>query len=692
MVIFENGKYHTVRTQEESMKLMEDELRGLSDEERQAFDQVLRELGGKAFQPKDPKAPAKPQLILSMLSEAEFIEPPVDLRTFVYDKYYLGNTCGDLWPALFEDLQAIFDGSYREVIFTGSIGWGKSYLTSIAFCRVLYELSLMRDPHKAFGLAPGTDISIVVLSVTEDLAKKVAFENIINKLKASPYFTERFPFHATQKEVRFPNDIWLAPRATTDTSALGLNVMSAWIDETDFIKAKGGNRARRRGAGTPTTIADALYTKLKARMQSRYGQQGKLPGFLFLVSSKNTSSSFSARLISNGMQDPELYVADHSTWEVKPEGSYSKDRFGVLVGNDQVASKILTPEEWNAYQVEKPEGCVLVEVPLELKKLFESNLEENIRDMAGVATISVAPFIQRREMILKAVENHTAFCKGKLVHPFSREMWEPGKGGEMVWSALCEDAPAGRRYRPGEMPVRPLVRPTAIRHVHIDPSLTGDCTGFCLAHIAGMKDVIRATPDGRQYRERAPIFFVDFLLGVVPPTGDEIILGDIRQFVYDFTAHGFKVSKVTLDGMQSADAIQILKRKGYDADRQSVDISPEAYINLKTALYEERVLMYGYEPLLKELREIQWDADRGKVDHPPTGSKDVADALAGCLFTLSEKPSHDPLPIMRIGVGDMSDLFDPERMLAMPGKPDRLADDPSSWRDIIPPFLPSLRG
>ncbi len=41
--------------------------------------------------------------------------------------------------------------------------------------------------------------------------------------------------------------------------------------------------------------------------------------------------------------------------------------------------------------------------------------------------------------------------------------------------------------------------------------------------------------------------------------------------------------------------------------------------------------------LWKELRKLERDPQKGKIDHPEEGSKDCADAVAGVVYVLSQK-------------------------------------------------------
>lgn len=630
MIKIKDGHARSERTEEEEEALLKRELETLTDAERATLELVLQELkGASAQQPADSK-------LLDFLGSAEYKTPPVDIRTFVKDHYYLGVTCDSIYPKLLDDLIELFEGgNYTEAVMSGSVGYGKTFFASVGICRVLYEISCMRDPHASFGLAKDTNIAITCFSVNEDLARKVAYENIVTKLKASPYFQEHFPFTPTKKEVRFPNNIWLAPRATTDTSALGLNTVSAFIDEGNFLE----NIKSR----SPESKAENLYTQVKRRIKSRFERRGKLPGMLFIVSSKRTDEDFTAKRIQASINDPTIFVRDYALWDVRPEEYFHAKKFKVLCGNAETSSKILTPEEIAKFEGrDAPEGCVIIDVPEDFRRDFEQNIEDSIRDLAGVATVAIRPFIQRREKIKEAIDP-------TMQHPFSTEVYDMSKGGVIMWDRLVKMKSERAPGRVEFQRLRPIINPHAARHVHIDIGLRKDALGLGMAHISGWKDVIRRSDDGREFVDRAPTYIVDFVLRVIPPMGGEIILSDVRHLVYDLSAHGFMITSVTLDSFQSTDSIQLFAAKGYKSSVISVDTTPVPYDMLKTALYENRIRMYPYAPLQEELTFLQEDYSRGKrkIDHPPHKSKDISDALAAVTYTLSQQKLVEPLPILR---------------------------------------------
>lgn len=664
-ITINNGRARSHRTTEEQEDLLRKDLEMLTPAERATLEIVLKEMQEKKATPDERK-------LIDLLGGAEYKTPPVDIRTFIKDPYYLGSTCDSVYPRLKDDLVELFEGGYYiEAIFTGSIGWGKTFIASIGLCRILYEISCMKDPHASFGLAKDTNIALVCFSVSESLAQKVVYENIVTKIKASPYFQEHFPFEPTKKELRFPNAVWVAPRASTDTSALGLNTIAGIIDETNFLPKK------KTQLGGEESKAESLYNTIKRRMKSRFERQGRLPGMLFVVSSKKTNDDFTAKRITESLNDPTTFVRDYALWDVKPEDYFKTKRFPVLCGNADTASKILSEDEFERYKDNVPEGSVIIEVPDDFKRDFEVDLEGAIRDIAGVATVAVHPFIQRREKIKEAIDPNAQ-------HPFTSVIYDMSKGGHFIWEQMValrtEKAPGRVEFQR----LRPIINPNAARHIHIDIGLRKDALGLCMGHVAGWKDVQRKTDDGRLFVERAPMYVIDLALRVIPPIGGEVLLSEVRHLVYDLTAHGYMITSITLDQFQSADSIQTFSSRGYNSSLISVDTTAGPYDNLKMSLYEDRVKMYHYQPLLDELTHLQEDlsGNRRKIDHPPNGSKDVSDAMAAILYTLSQQKLQQPLPILR-SLPYSSDAWMPEqRQAGMAGSLEAAGNS-----NLLPAFL-----
>lgn len=422
--------------------------------------------------------------------------------------------------------------------------------------------------------------------------------------------------------------------------------------------------------------AEVLYNAMQRRMKSRFERKGRLPGILFVVSSKQTNDDFTAKRIKESAKDPTVFVRDYALWDVKPDIYYSGDWFHVVVGNEQAPSRIIEAhEDIDEVKVTLPEDCVVIEVPEDFRGDFENDLEGAIRDLAGVATVSVSPYIQRRTKIIDAIRKD-------MRHPFSVQVYDPSQPGRFYWHKMlrsADDAEGG---------MRPILNPYAPRHIHIDPSMTGDSTGFAMGHISGWREVIRRDDEGNKYPERAPEVTFDVILKIVPPIGGEIVLGDVRKIVYQLSKHGFMITCVSIDSWNSADAIQKLSQRGFNAMQLSVDRTMGPYDLLKTGLYEDRVYYYEYEPLLQELRELEHDRLKRKVDHPLRGSKDVADAVAGVMWTLTENSSSLPLAILR-SAREHGDAWMQEHQQAALARSYGSEDVTEMSEDVtaLPPFL-----
>ena len=105
----------------------------------------------------------------------------------------------------------------------------------------------------------------------------------------------------------------------------------------------------------------------------------------------------------------------------------------------------------------------------------------------------------------------------------------------------------------------------------------------------------------------------------------------------------------------SVDTIQQLRKHGIEAEVVSVDKTTEPYDVLKAAMYEDRFRMQKHGVALQEFRTLQrvpHGKGKVKIDHPKRnpdgtpGSKDVADSIAGVVYSLTQRVPGRPMPPM----------------------------------------------
>ena len=546
-----------------------------------------------------------------------------------------------------------------------SIGYGKSTTGVLIMMRMIYEAVNLTDPQLSYGVPAGTQIHFVNFSIKVELARKVLFENIGEKLHSSQYFKE-VGFTMTKDEIRFPKGITIAAGTSTAAGALGLNTFGAIMDETDFYGDVRGGMKKDRVGGQVKDRAETIYTNIIRRMKSRFMEAGKLPGLLVILSSKRESSDFTERRLKHAREtnDPKVFYREYALWDMARE-KFSKQTFNVLVGNEVTQSRIMAPGE-EALGI--PEGTRIVQVPADFKDDFTRDVDGAIRDLAGISTVAVAPFIPMRERLSKMVD-------GAFQHPFASEQWTPGTPLRFDQTKLMSQDDKGHW--------RPICCPEQPRHTHIDASLNKLPTGFCIAHVCGMKEVPRREEVVEGVVpvviiQEVPRIRADILLQILPPKGEEIVLAEVCALVTLFRRRGIPIVSVSMDQYQSQMPLQVLEGEGFETSRISVE-NPQPYLTLKEAIYEERVLVYQFEVVLNELRQLEWNHVKFKVEKPSTGTKDVADSLAACVYHLTKEAPRGVVPPPSLGISVRNEAPGDAGASYVPG-------GSILWNDETPPF------
>ena len=172
-----------------------------------------------------------------------------------------------------------------------------------------------------------------------------------------------------------------------------------------------------------------------------------------------------------------------------------------------------------------------------------------------------------------------------------------------------------------------------VRFIHIDLALKRDRAALSMVHCTGLKEV--KTLMGV---ENLPIINVDLVYSWEASVNQEINFSSIRQMIIDL-CRKFDVAKVTFDRWQSIEMIQSLRAQNINADFHSVKKTD--FDTLMTAIYDTRLRGYWNELLVEEeLLKLRLFGNN-KIDHPSSGSKDLADAVAGAVFVCVENMAID---------------------------------------------------
>ncbi len=570
----------------------------------------------------------------SSLVAADWKWMPVSVEQFVDDPYYLGGFTRDLFPMLRKALIEIFDTAHPpvEVILGGSIGWGKTTIAGIGILYDLYRVGCLKNPHAYYGLMPGSPITWAVYSTSKEQAADSSFSKMLTWVTGSPYFRERMPRtgkHTTR--MVFSKSPILVITGSQEVHSIGKDMYGFMLDEANFLTAKSTSEGEEGRAM-------AIYSNAKTRMASRFQEGGgRIPGKLWLISSKRTHASFlenhiaaSKATIASGLT--RLY--EYARWDVLPSGKYTLPRFKVEVGDRINPARMLSE-----FESARP-GADVIAVPGEFRQNFLDDIDQAMRDIAGIATYGLSPLFRDRNALFACI-----------VPPASPEAWVHPFTKPVISTDILDDIDIAAYFRADCMfqvrQSRHVVRrnPHAPRFIHLDLAVTEDSMGIACCHQSGWRRVKRSRADGTWYEDKAPVVDIDFMLRIEPPRGSEIDIAKARAFIISLRDLGLPIWRVSCDGWQSRDTTQILRKLDFDAVTYSVDRTDEAYMTFRQAVVEQRIRYYEYETFMREASELERDIDAGKVDHPKTspstglrGGKDVADAVAGACFNALTDP------------------------------------------------------
>lgn len=532
----------------------------------------------------------------------EFEERPASITEFLGEGYL--NIESLVRPGIRQELIKYFGtevnpyklAQVQRAMLTGGIGIGKTTIASICLPYMAHWTLCIKDPQKFFDFLPGSRIAFMQMSTSENQAVEVIFGDIKARIQHSEWFVENYPFDDKYtKQIRFPQkDIWILPGDSAETSFEGYNILGGILDEADSHKVT-----------KDKDYADSGYNTIHARITSRFQDRG----LLIVIGQMKKANGFAAKKFQELSKDPFARASRMTIWE-----SLGWDKFSLPDGTHDsfwydIRRKQIIPSGVGSSLTSEN----IIEVPNVYKQDFINKPEMAARDLGGFPPKVEDPFISLEHKVDDA-----------------RARWIDKHGDEPP----VDDNPTQPRFakwfRANGDPKK--------RTVHIDLAVSseGDALGFAMGHVSHLVEVDD---------ELKPYISIDCLLRMKAMPGTEIMIGDIRRIIYHLKDDlRFKIKKITMDGFQSTDTRQQLQKRRFEFEYVSMDKATTPYEDLREAIYEDRIDFPPYitylhkgalervEIAVQELLDLTHDGK--KVDHPPEGSKDVADAMAGVTYTL----------------------------------------------------------
>ncbi len=531
---------------------------------------------------------------IDILDGEEFDERPVDLRTFVTDKNYLGlPELSEYQYTLIERSSQIYKEStliklfgekegmlrYRqtcnEVVAQLGKGSGKDYCSTISVAYIVYLLLCLKDPASYYGKPPGDSIDIINIAINAQQANNVFFKGFKNRVTHSPWFIGKYFEKAS--EIKFDKNVTVYSGHSEREAFEGYNVLVAVLDEISGFaldSTSGHDQAK---------TASGIYDMYRASVDSRFPDYGKV----ILLSFPRFKNDYIQQRYDEIISEKEIISRSHR-FKLDPDlpDNTVGNEFDIFWDEDQIVSYKYP----RVYAIRRPTWEVNPTRSIEdFKIAFYRDVTDALGRFACMPPEAIDAFFKSREKVEMAF-NDLSIAVDKF-------------GRFEEWFLPEED----KDY-----------------FIHVDLAQKHDHCAVSMAHIDRWVSV-KVTDT---YSQPAPIVKVDAVMYWTPTSDKSVDFGEVRDYILSLRSRGFNIRICTFDRWNSHDMMQQLKQ--YGISTETLSVAKKHYDDMAMVVLEERLNGPHIPLLVDELLELR--IMRDKVDHPRKGSKDLADAVCGSIY------------------------------------------------------------
>ncbi len=532
--------------------------------------------------------------LIDILDGEEFEERPVDLRTFVTDKNYLGlPELSENQYTLIEKSSQIYkestliklfgekEGSLRykqtcnEVVAQLGKGSGKDYCSTISVAYIVYLLLCLKDPASYYGKPPGDSIDIINIAINAQQANNVFFKGFKNRVTHSPWFIGKYFEKAS--EIKFDKNVTVYSGHSEREAFEGYNVLVAVLDEISGFaldSTSGHDQAK---------TASGIYDMYRASVDSRFPDYGKV----ILLSFPRFKNDYIQQRYDNIISEKETIARSHK-FKLDPElpDNTVGNEFEIFWDEDQIVSYKYP----RVYAIRRPTWEVNPTRGIEdFKIAFYRDVTDALGRFACMPPEAIDAFFKSREKIEMAFNDLSIAVDG-----FGR--FED-------WFIPQDD----KEY-----------------FIHVDLAQKHDHCAVSMAHVEKWVSV-KVTDT---YSQPAPIVKVDAVMYWTPTSDKSVDFTEVRDYILSLRSRGFNIKLCTFDRWNSHDMMQQLRQ--YGISTETLSVAKKHYDDMAMVVMEERLNGPHIPLLVDELLELR--IMRDKVDHPRKGSKDLADAVCGSIY------------------------------------------------------------
>lgn len=550
---------------------------------------------------------------------------PVGIEEFLDSDQFLGATDLVMWPAVRQSIieqnknwwRGVKNGAFDTVCLMGCTRSGKTTQAMIGCIYHFYILTCMQNPQKWYGLPSVTSIVFPLIGAKPHVTKKVVYAPMRKFIERMPYFQANcLPDKNIDSEMYFKEkNIRIVPVGGSPDSILGEAAIGGLIDEINFMNMVQKSKKSEVSTGRSGTYdqASEVYDSFARRRRGTFAKKFPQIGMIYASSSTRYKGDFTDKLKAETekYEHTNVYIFNKKQYEVQPPENYCGETFRLLIGNDvQHDTRVLKDDEVPAV------GAWVEDVPIEYLQDFQRKPYDAMRDVLGLSSNAISPFIKTRYKIYECVE-------------FGQELG--------LESFLQKDhVILGEDGMPRVKRDHYCLNPTRPRYVHIDLSRTGDRCGIAMVRFDGMISI------GREgdMNEILPQAAVEMSCSIEPDANNEIDIAEIRSFVRSLIkVHGYPIKGVSYDGFDSRESIQQWRKDRMPAKLISMDRTSVAYKQFRDAMYDRRIALLDDPEVVAEILDLEYDESKDKVDHTMIGTKDVSDAICGAYTNMLERRS-----------------------------------------------------
>ena len=586
--------------------------------------------------------------LIDILDGEEFDERPVDLKTFIYDKKFLGlPPLSDSQITLIEKSSQIYKEStliklhgeeegkrlYKqtcnEVIAQLGKGSGKDFCSTVSVSYMVYLLLCLKDPAQYYGKPAGDTIDFLNIAINAQQANNVFFKGFKTRIETCPWFIGKYEPKAS--EIKFDKNITVYSGHSEREAWEGYNVLTVILDEISGFAIE--NTTGHDQAKT----ADAIYDMYRGSVISRFPDVGKI----ILLSFPRFKNDPIQKFYESVIAEKETIIRNQilKMDNDLPDGTEGNEIM-VEWEEDHIKSYLIP----NTYAIKRPSWDFNPTKSIEnYKTEFYKNMQDALGRFACMPPEMIDAFFKSREKIELAFKN-----KALAVDQFGR--LEP-------WFAPDPD----KEY-----------------FLHVDLAQKHDHCAVAMSHVQRWVNV-KVTDT---YSQPAPIVEVDAVRYWTPTPDKSVDFTEVKDYILALRTAGFKIRVCTFDRWNSHDMMQQLKQ--YGINTETLSVAKKHYDDMAMVVLEERLSGPHVPLLIDELLQLRIMKDR--VDHPRKGSKDLSDAVCGSIYNAISLTRPNLDQEIRIHTYE-SMAFDDDM--------NTIADGDVEYREnlIRPPRMPdSLRG